>query len=260
MIYPRWAFDLWNTRYFVLTAYPERWRTEHPRIAAFLDDTEVVDAEFDTRPGWSGRARPRDWVQGVDFQIRRNRNHCPRAWLVHAARAGVAQPAAGSGRSDPVPPVVAPEMFVELSSAQVAELVPYLPGSAPTASESVTIAAYGPQRVELDAQLERPGMVILADVYYPGWRLTIDGRDAPIHRVNRMMRGAAVPAGRHRLIYTFAPNSFRVGGAITFAAGATLAVLGLMFTRWPVSRGLLDARDPPPNTSPVPIAREDADV
>jgi uncharacterized membrane protein YfhO len=69
-------------------------------------------------------------------------------------------------------------------------------------------------------------MVILADVYYPGWRLTIDGRDAPIYRANRTMRGAAVPAGRHRLTYTFAPTSFRVGGAITLAAGAVLAVLG----------------------------------
>ena len=82
-------------------------------------------------------------------------------------------------------------------------------------------------------------MVILADIDYPGWRLTIDGRDAPIHRVNRLMRGAAVPAGRHRLAYTFAPKSFRVGGAISLAAGVTLAVLGLIFVRWPVSTRLV---------------------
>jgi len=220
VIYPRWAFDLWNTRYFVLTAYPERWRAANPGIAAFLDDTEVVDPPAD--------ARPRDWTQGVDFQLRRNRNHCPRAWVVHAARAGAPVPVGGGGRVNPVPPVLDPRRFVELSSAQTAALGAFLPGSAPTASESVTIASYGPQRVELDARLERPGMVILADVDYPGWRLTIDGRDAPIYRANRMMRGAAVPAGRHRLVYTYAPRGFQVGGAITLAAGVTLAVLGLI--------------------------------
>jgi uncharacterized membrane protein YfhO len=83
-------------------------------------------------------------------------------------------------------------------------------------------------------------MVVLADVYYPGWRLTIDGRDAPIHRANRMMRGAAVGAGRHRLVYSYSPDSFRVGGGLTLASGVMLAILGLIFTRRPVSRRLRD--------------------
>ncbi len=66
----------------------------------------------------------------------------------------------------------------------------------------MTITKYGEQRVELEAVLDRPGLVILADVYYPGWRLTIDGKPAPIYRTNRVMRGAAVPAGRSHLVYT----------------------------------------------------------
>ena len=54
-------------------------------------------------------------------------------------------------------------------------------------------------------------MVVLADVYYPGWELTIDGQSAEILRVNRMMRGAAVAAGSHLLVYTYRPRSFRLG-------------------------------------------------
>ena len=45
-------------------------------------------------------------------------------------------------------------------------------------SESVAIVKYDPQRVELRAMLDRPGLVILADIHYPGWRLTIDGKAA----------------------------------------------------------------------------------
>ena len=45
-------------------------------------------------------------------------------------------------------------------------------------SESVVITKYEPQRVELSASLDDPGLVILADTYYPGWRLTIDGKSA----------------------------------------------------------------------------------
>ena len=51
---------------------------------------------------------------------------------------------------------------------------------------------------ELVATLERPGLVILADAYYPGWTLTVDGQLAPIYRTNRLMRGAAVKARRCR--------------------------------------------------------------
>ncbi|MBV8228550.1 MAG: hypothetical protein JO329_01080 [Planctomycetaceae bacterium] len=37
--------------------------------------------------------------------------------------------------------------------------------------------------------------------FSPGWTLTIDGRTGEILRVNRMMRGAAVGAGTHRIAY-----------------------------------------------------------
>src|SRR5207302_10686953 len=40
-------------------------------------------------------------------------------------------------------------------------------------SESVAVVRYEPQRVELRATLDRPGLVILADTDYPGWHLTI---------------------------------------------------------------------------------------
>ncbi len=72
-----------------------------------------------------------------------------------------------------------------------------------------------PQRVELETTLDRPGLVILADVHYPGWTLTLDGEPAAILRANGMMRGAAVPSGRHRLVYEYRPQSFRLGGVVS---------------------------------------------
>ncbi len=51
--------------------------------------------------------------------------------------------------------------------------------------------------------------------YYPGWTLQIDGKSAPILRTNRLMRGAAVAAGTHRLVYRYDPLSFRLGGLVS---------------------------------------------
>ena len=85
-----------------------------------------------------------------------------------------------------------------------------------------------PQQVVLEATLESPGLVILADVYYPGWELLIDGKPAPIYRVNVMMRGAAVSSGRHRLVYTYRPQSFRVGRLVSLAGLAALLIFGVV--------------------------------
>ena len=97
--------------------------------------------------------------------------------------------------------------------------------------ESVTISRYEPQRVELVAALKRPGLVILADSFDPGWSLTIDGAPAPIFRTNRAMRGAAVKAGKHTLAYTYNPASFRLLRAGISIAGL-LGLIALVFWAW----------------------------
>ena len=68
---------------------------------------------------------------------------------------------------------------------------------------SVTVRYPDPQHVTLDVTLDSSGLVILADVDYPGWQLTIDDKPAPILGVNVSMRGALVSAGRHRLVYSW---------------------------------------------------------
>jgi hypothetical protein len=110
----------------------------------------------------------------------------------------------------------------------LAEYVRGRPGPDPT--EAVTVTRYEPQRVELEARLQRPGIVVLADVYYPGWTLEIDGKPAEILRTNRLMRGAAVTAGTHRLVYAYDPLSFRIGGLISLLSIALSLVLGVRAT------------------------------
>src|SRR5262249_22908185 len=119
---------------------------------------------------------------------------------------------------------------------------PYLSGQKTGASETVNVSYPTPEQAVLEVGLDSPGLVVLADVDYPGWDLAIDGIPAPIYRVNGVMRGAAVPAGRHRLIYTYAPRSFQIGRLVSIAGLAALLVLSLACARWP-SVAVLGARD-----------------
>jgi hypothetical protein len=234
--FPRRSFDLWNTRYFVIPSYPHGWRDPWRGYASFLLRTEPIYP----RPGDAAalrRSRKEDW------QIRRNLTELPRAWVVHDARwlepsDGLSLQARNRAMLEMVyadDPIWHDETMRAFDPRAVAwvdrdlkpDLDPYLPGRPPQPTETVTVSYPTPQRVELAVALESPGLVILSDLHYPGWELTMDGRPAPIYRVNRLMRGATVPPGMHRLVYSYAPRSFRVGRVVSILGLAGLAMLAM---------------------------------
>jgi uncharacterized membrane protein YfhO len=59
--------------------------------------------------------------------------------------------------------------------------------------------------VEIETDSDLGGMLALHDIYYPGWIAEIDGARAPILRADVLFRGLEVPAGRHRIVFRFAP-------------------------------------------------------
>ena len=249
--YSRRAFDLWNTRYFVLPYFPNQWKEESRGFATFLQESKLVYPTRENFEGPGGKARELDWVRTRDVQVFRNRNPHPRAWIVHGQR--YFKPIRALNRSDRDGPmqeilyssdylwhevgriVYDPRTTVWVENEDGLALAAYSTGGDTPPTETVTVTHYQSDRVELEAGLERPGIVVLADIFYPGWTLTVDGRPEPIYRVNRMMRGAALSAGRHKLIYTYNPRSFRVGLGLSGAGLAALVVLGLAFAVRPGS-------------------------
>ena len=55
-----------------------------------------------------------------------------------------------------------------------------------------------------------------------------------MYAVNGLMRGAAVPAGTHRLVYSYAPRSFLVGRVGSIVGLGVLALVGIACVWRPV--------------------------
>jgi len=151
---------------------------------------------------------------------------------------------------DPARAVYDPKTLAWLDSEVADDLQRFLPGASPGLHEPVKVAIPGPQRVEIDAVLERPGLLILSDIFYPGWKLTVDGVPATIYRANRMMRAAALSAGKHHLVYTYEPRSFQVGGIVTIGAIVCLMAASVYFSRRPIST-ILAPTEPDPSNLPL---------
>jgi hypothetical protein len=79
--------------------------------------------------------------------------------------------------------------------------------------------------VEIEAVVARPGVLVLVEAYDPGWRVSVDGREAPLLAANVLFRGVRVPAGRHRVVFAYRPWTAAAGVLLTgLGAVATIAL------------------------------------
>jgi Bacterial membrane protein YfhO len=95
---------------------------------------------------------------------------------------------------------------------------------APPAGElgQVRFLRYAPEDVELDVEVRQPAMLVLNDAWYSGWSATVDGQPAPILPANVAVRAVRLPAGSHRVVFTY-----RTPGQL-LGAGISLGALGLL--------------------------------
>jgi uncharacterized membrane protein YfhO len=70
--------------------------------------------------------------------------------------------------------------------------------------------------------METAGLVVLADLWDEGWRAYLNGRPAPILRVDHAIRGVVVPAGAGSLEFRYSPASFSLGVILAGVGGAAL--------------------------------------
>jgi len=82
---------------------------------------------------------------------------------------------------------------------------------------SARIVVDRPDCCVVEAELDAPGLLVIADTYCPGWSATLETTGQPgekpveILRTNRVQRGVVLPAGQHRVTFRYWPSAF-VGG------------------------------------------------
>ncbi len=83
-----------------------------------------------------------------------------------------------------------------------------------TQVESVEVRRRGQATLRMSLDLAKPGVLVLTEIHYPGWKAYIDGVEAPILHGNYAFRALALPAGRHQVEMIYQPLSFYLGLAL----------------------------------------------
>jgi uncharacterized membrane protein YfhO len=93
------------------------------------------------------------------------------------------------------------------------------------AAEAVTYLHTEPDRIELRVTAQTPGLLVLSEVWDPGWSAAVSDVPAPVLLADHVLRAVPVPAGQHTVVLTYEPPLLRLGIAITL--GTTLLLLAL---------------------------------
>jgi hypothetical protein len=158
---------------------------------------------------------------GPDARVHRLDGAMPRAWVAGAQEVVDGDEAALDAISAP--------RFDARATVVTEERIEGVPEGGGTEAGAAEIVEYGPEQVTVRARASRAGVLVLSDVDYPGWKAKVDGRDAPIERVDYLLRGVRLEPGPHTVEFAYEPLSWRVGLIVSvlalLALGAALARL-----------------------------------
>ena len=181
------AYDLLNVKYVIVA-----------------DGTPLPGDKFDLALDAAG-----------ELAVYRNRNALPRAWVVHDARTA-------SDPADALAQLQAadfdPATTLALLDADLSIATPFgRPDPAtrePSGRGQAQIVARSNHRLRVDVATAGPGFLVLSEVWYPGWRATVNGTAVPVLRVDGSLRAVPVPAGESTVEMWYAPRSWRWGLAL----------------------------------------------
>jgi hypothetical protein len=141
----------------------------------------------------------------------------PRAYIAHAAQ--VIPDDARALRT-----VLSPQF--DPGTTAVLDRDPAVAPSGRQRRSAATVRDLAPDRLVVETTLNEPGVLVVSEVWYPGWRATVNGQPAEVLRAQHTLRGVALPAGAHTIEMVFDPPLVKLGVAISIGTVA-LALLSL---------------------------------
>ncbi len=104
-----------------------------------------------------------------------------------------------------------------------------------TTPSSTVIESYGQNSIALKVDTRRNGILVLSEIFYPGWNAYVDGKRQPVMRANWSLRAVPLSAGSHSVEMRFEPASFRMGAIVS---GGTLLLSCVMLALFRVRRAI----------------------
>ena len=169
-----------------------------------------------------------DQQTGV-MQAQPNMSACGNAWFPAEVRqvANADEAMAALGQFDPMQTAI-------VEQGEQAERL--INSEVPDSTARITLTKYDPKVMTYAVQgLTKNSTAVFSEIFYevPGqrWIATADGVEIPVARVNYVLRAAVIPAGTKEVLFTFVPETYRVGSTVD-GIFSVLLLASLGFALW----------------------------
>jgi hypothetical protein len=173
----------------------------------------VAPLAYRTPAGWNVLS------EGREGRLIENPNALPRAFAPRTVR----------HENDPARRLALLSEIRDFAEQGVVDGAPRVGTAAGNGPAEVRVTRYVAGELDLEVNAHSESIVGTSIPRWPGWKLTIDGGDAPLIGYNHAFVGFRVPPGRHAARLEYRPDGFTRGALIsgaTFALSLLLLALG----------------------------------
>ncbi len=119
---------------------------------------------------------------------------------------------------------VLPEMNFRQHVALARDVLPE--GNRATFAAAIVVSE-NPRSLEIEAELDAPGYLVLSDLSFPGWHAAVAGQELPVLEANGFFRAVPLPPGKHRVQLKYQPQGLVIGALITLLTICGITLLSL---------------------------------
>jgi hypothetical protein len=169
-----------------------------------LSRPDLMNVRYALKP--ASTSDPGEIYRDANWKIYENKNAFPPAWIVHSA---VVESS-----------TKIPSLDLHHIAVLSAPLATRFASPPADDSTNVTMSHIAPTEVELHTNALAPGLLVVSELYYPGWQATVNDRAVAIQLADGGLRAVPIPAGNAKVVMRYAPDSIDIG--------ATLSLFGVI--------------------------------
>lgn len=150
-----------------------------------------------------------------------NQDRLPRAWIVHDYRVYDSEEQIKSAMS---------AGGFDISKYAALEQKVDFKANPEASSPTPEILEYSANYIKIKANATAEGLLCLSEIYYPAWKVKINGENAELLNANYALRAVAIKKGEHIIEMRYDSDSYKLGMWITLLT-LILSVVGVILLR-----------------------------
>lgn len=98
--------------------------------------------------------------------------------------------------------------------------------------DTISLDHYSPDHLIYKAKTTGKRVAIFSEVYFPDWKVSIDGQPADLFPANYILRGVVIPEGEHTIEFVFRPEYYYTWNNLAEIAFYVLVLILLLTFLW----------------------------